>query len=78
MAEHIVDIERDVQPPRYVEARPHKDLSRLFEGHDTKDSDVLNVDVLNAWPSSLTSGLDTSQTEALQRILTKQLAIVQG
>lgn len=78
LARHIVDIERDIRPPQYVEAQPQRDLSKLFAGYDHEPSDILNVDILEAWQKDLRSGLDTSQTEALQRILTKRLAIVQG
>ena len=37
-----------------------------------------NVDLLSKWPAQPKSELDESQLEALQRILTKKLAIVQG
>ena len=40
--------------------------------------EVLNVNVLEKWPAELPSALDTSQMDALRRILTKRLAIVQG
>ena len=36
------------------------------------------MNVLAEWPAELTSALDTSQMDALRRILTKRLAIVQG
>lgn len=76
MSRHIVDIERVVPPPKYVEDQPQKDLSTLFQG--SKPSDVANVDILEAWPDNLPSGLDASQTAAIHRILAKRLAIVQG
>lgn len=71
-------MEREIRPPSYVQAQPRKDLSKFFAGYDHEPSDVLNVDILKAWPNGLPSGLDASQTEALQRIITKRLAIVQG
>lgn len=75
LSEHIVDIVRDVRPPAYVEARPQKDLSTLFQ---SGGKDVLNVDILAEWPNHLPSQLDVSQMEALRRIIAKRLAIVQG
>ena len=36
------------------------------------------VNVLEDWPEHMESNLDSSQTDALRRILTKRLAIVQG
>ena len=36
------------------------------------------MNVLEEWPAELSSALDTSQMDALRRILTKRLAIVQG
>ena len=36
------------------------------------------MNVLEEWPAGLSSALDTSQMDALRRILTKRLAIVQG
>lgn len=38
-----------------------------------------HVDILNEeWPNDATSDLDASQLDALRRILTKELAIIQG
>ena len=50
-------------------------LSSLFP---TADHEVHNVNILEDWPAGLSSALDTSQMDALRRILTKRLAIVQG
>ncbi|KAL8795459.1 MAG: hypothetical protein Q9195_002048 [Heterodermia aff. obscurata] len=75
LAKYIVDLDDNVQPPRYLIDHPVKDLSSVFkEGND----DFQNVDILDAWPGNTSSDLDSSQIEALQRMLTKQLAIVQG
>ena len=75
MAEHIVDLDDDIQPPPYLIDRPLKDLSHVFKaGNDSYQ----NVDILEEWPQNTRSDLDSPQTEALQRMLTKQLAIVQG
>lgn len=50
-------------------------LSSLFPA---AGDEVLNVNILEEWPAGLSSALDTSQMDALRRILTKRLAIVQG
>lgn len=72
---HLVNAEPEIQPPSYLEHQPFKDLSLLY----AQNSDnYLNVDVMHNWPLNTPPTLDTSQFEALRRILTKQLAIVQG
>ena len=50
-------------------------LSSLFP---TAGDEVLNVNILEEWPATLSSDLDSSQMDALRRILAKRLAIVQG
>lgn len=75
LAEQIVDLDDDVQPPSYLVDQPLKDLSDVFM---TGSDDFRNIDILEDWPKNVNCALDSSQIEALQRILTKQLAIVQG
>ena len=75
LSEHIVEIKREIPPPKYLEEQPLKDLSKLFTANG---ADVLNINILGEWPSNLPSGLDESQLGALRRILAKRLAIVQG
>lgn len=75
MAEYIVDLDDNVQPPAYLIDQPLKDLSHVFKAGN---EDFQSVDILEEWPKNARSDLDRSQSEALQRMLTKQLAIVQG
>jgi len=75
LSEHIVDMKRDIEPPKYVQDQPLKDFSRLFSAGG---QDVRNANVLEDWPSELPSELDASQMDALRRILAKRLAIIQG
>ena len=75
LAEQIVDLDDDVQPPSYLVDQPLKDISDVFM---TGSDDFRNIDILEDWPKNINCALDSSQIEALQRILTKQLAIVQG
>ena len=70
-----MDLNDDVQPPSYLVDRPRQDLSHVFKG---ENNDLVTVDVLESWLENIQSSLDNSQIEALQRILTKKLAIVQG
>ena len=76
LAEYIVGVEREVAPPWYLRKKPKKDLSPLFEGTGTEHRHVNLLE--GQWPSDPTSNLDASQVAALRRILTKELAIVQG
>ena len=75
LSDHIVSVESEVEAPLYVDHQPRKDLSAVF----SSDCDsFLNVDILNNWPADGLPELDQSQLSALQRILTKKMAIVQG
>lgn len=42
------------------------------------ETDLQNVDVLEGFPTVPKSGMDASQTSALERMITKKVAIVQG
>ena len=75
LSEHIVDIQRDVHPPQYLEQQPLENLSSLFP---SAGDEVLNVNILKKWPAELSSDLDMSQMDALKRTLTKRLAVIQG
>ena len=74
LLDQIVGLDSDVQPPPYIVDQPYKNMSHLFRSGYT---DFTKVDVLESWPEAECE-LDSSQLEALRRILTKQLAIVQG
>lgn len=75
LAEHVVDLDDNVQPPSYLVDQPLRDLSDVFTGGS---DDFRNIDILEDWPKNVNCALDSSQIEALRRMLTKQLAIVQG
>ena len=75
LSEHIVKIEREIKPPTYVEEQPLKDLSKLFTA---AAQDILNINILQDWPTNLPTNLDKYQMDALKRILSKRLAVVQG
>ena len=51
------------------------DLSNIFEDEDETFDDI---NVLEEWPPTLSTELDSSQISALQRVLTKRLALIQG
>ncbi|KAL8916896.1 MAG: hypothetical protein Q9172_006060 [Xanthocarpia lactea] len=76
LAEYIVGVEREPRPPHYVKQQPFSDMSSIFQASSGRHT---HVDILNGeWPHDTTSDLDASQLEALRRILTKELAIIQG
>lgn len=74
--EHLLDVEATVSAPAYVKANPINDMTAVLinNKHETYET----VDILQDWPAEAHSDLDNSQLAALQRILTKRLAIVQG
>ena len=76
LSQHICSLSQDIEPPAYLTANPMMDLTpATAEG---QDSFYGEHDVINQWPSAAQSGLDETQWEALNQILTKSLAIVQG
>lgn len=75
LSEHLIDVQKEVSAPMYVEQNPRKDMTAVFSN---REHNYENVDILNEWPEQLDSNLDESQLAALRRILTKRLAIVQG
>ncbi|KAL8853495.1 MAG: hypothetical protein Q9221_001654 [Calogaya cf. arnoldii] len=76
LAKYIVDVEQEITPPEYLKQQPFRDMSSVFQAASGM---YTHVDILNKeWPNDSTSDLDASQLNALQRILTKELAIIQG
>lgn len=76
LANHLVEVETEVEPPLYLQKQPFLDMSAVFRS-DT-DGEFENIDVINAWPSDPGTELDKSQQKALRRILTKRIAMIQG
>lgn len=76
------------EAPLYVQQNPLINLTSLersAEDRDdqvskplSEDSELLNVDVLHAFPKNIKCGMDSSQMTALRNMITKRLAIVQG
>ncbi|KAL9033633.1 MAG: hypothetical protein Q9214_007420, partial [Letrouitia sp. 1 TL-2023] len=62
MADYIVGLERDIQPPCYLKRLPSEDMDNQISVDVPEDG----------------YGLDDSQASALHRMLSKELAIVQG
>ena len=69
-------MKREISAPKYVEEHPTTDLTSVL--HNNKQFTYENVDILQDWPNSAQSILDKTQLSALERILTKKLAIIQG
>lgn len=76
LAEHIIGVDQDVPPPRYIQNSPIFDLSTIFEPDDLDGYKGINV--LEGWPSNAQTTLDNSQQRAIQHIFNRRLAIVQG
>lgn len=74
-AAQILDKKPSPMTPKYLQDQPIRNLKAV-------SSDPYScppvVDIVRDWPSFVGSGMDTSQSEALRRILTKSVAIVQG
>ena len=75
LAEHLIDMDKKVAAPKYVEDQPYRNLLPAL---NITNKEFMNIDVLHDWPDNAASDLDSSQVEALRRILTKRLAIIQG
>lgn len=50
----------------------------VFARSETYIDNIENVDVLDEWPPIEGSSLDSSQMQAVERILTRKIAIIQG
>ena len=74
LQEHIVNLERRIDAPDYIQDNPHLDCSTIFPGNEDNTKDVDITLGLPKWPCTL----DTTQLEALQRVLSKRLSIIQG
>lgn len=78
MARYLVQLQKDVDPPADLRRDPYVDLSSLVSMEESAEFENVNVLESDRWPSSSSHSLDKSQAKALQRIVTKELAIVQG
>lgn len=76
LSEHLVNVQKQVSPPAYIQHNPYINLSSLVSMEDSGGFE--NVNVLKDWPSTSSHSLDMSQSRALKRMLTSRLAIVQG
>lgn len=76
LSEHLVNAQKQVEPPEYVANNPYTNMSTLVTMEE--EDSFRNVNILQEWPEQKSHGLDTSQSKALKRILTNRLAIVQG
>jgi helicase required for RNAi-mediated heterochromatin assembly 1 len=76
LSDHLVKVQKDVPPPAYIQNNPHLSLASLVSMEESANFE--NVNVLEDWPSTTSLALDTSQSKALKRMLTRRVAIVQG
>ena len=83
---HLVDLDLEIGPPKYLKEHSILDLSSLvlpdapdaWAFETSEEIDLLNVNVLEDFPAVPNSGMDASQMSALERMVTKRLAVVQG
>ncbi|QIW95211.1 hypothetical protein AMS68_000729 [Peltaster fructicola] len=73
MLEHLLAVNNDIGAPIYLPQKPTIDLGPI----SSQEDGLSEVDIFATWPDTSTI-LDQSQLIALQRIVTKSLAIVQG
>ncbi|KAJ5958258.1 uncharacterized protein N7479_005408 [Penicillium vulpinum] len=74
--EQICRLAQDIDTPEYINATPCMDFTALSE---VSTLDITRkYDILERWPSDPMGKLDASQWSALNRMLTKKLAIIQG
>lgn len=76
-ADHLVGLQPKVDTPAYLQRNPRRDLTCLAkEPSEAKSLEIVHV--LESFPEVLSTTLDKSQLQAVQRILTKRLAVIQG
>ncbi|KAI9803240.1 MAG: hypothetical protein M1825_002031 [Sarcosagium campestre] len=78
MSDYLVGLRGEVGTPKYVQRNPFANLTTLFPMNGPGDTSHENTNVLTHFPTCHSSVLDSSQQIALERILTKELALVQG
>jgi helicase required for RNAi-mediated heterochromatin assembly 1 len=79
LKEHIVYLEKDVGPPRYLEENPVYNLTSIYpDASDVEKESVEEVNILESWPRGIKNSMDRSQTDALRAILTQRIAVIQG
>lgn len=76
LSRHLVKVEKDISAPASVDNDPYMDLSSLVSLNDSEA--FRDVNIFQSWPAGDRMTLDTSQSNALNRMMTKSLAIVQG
>ncbi|KAF1816725.1 hypothetical protein P152DRAFT_470711 [Eremomyces bilateralis CBS 781.70] len=79
LAEHLVDTQSHVEAPAYLQANPTIDLRAIMPKDDQGRFETSRLNILTEWPSEdKRTVMDVSQWSALNRIMTKKIAIVQG
>ncbi|KAK2748934.1 hypothetical protein FQN57_007217 [Myotisia sp. PD_48] len=73
LCDHICNLDPDIQPPEYLQARGVINLSSAM----ANEGEQLSADIRRPWPPHPKT-LDSSQWMALKHILTQRLSIVQG
>jgi len=76
LSQHLAGLEKEVAAPRYIQVSPSTDMNHVFKDRDYRT--YKDYDLLDEWPQEIECELDPSQRNALQHILTSQLAVVQG
>ncbi|KAJ6257563.1 hypothetical protein Dda_7348 [Drechslerella dactyloides] len=71
--------DKRIRAPQFLKENPRLDMTPCFNDHaDT--SRLTDVNIIRDFPSkkNVTTSMDESQLQAVQRIITKELAIIQG
>lgn len=76
LSEHLIDVQRSVEPPSYLAQSPILNLNAIFP--QATGTNFADTNVLEHWPVDPPTPLDHSQQMALKRMLTTSVAIVQG
>lgn len=80
---YIIDVNKDIDPPSYLDPNTEYDLRSLRIGEDVNDQlmdKAEKIKILNkdSWPDKEFFKFDDSQYDAFIAALTKQIAIIQG
>ncbi|TVY75609.1 Helicase required for RNAi-mediated heterochromatin assembly [Lachnellula suecica] len=87
LANHIVDLNSNIEAPEYVKAHSVYDLSPLLPPEETSketsngatlEESLQNVDILHEIPDIPESGMDPSQLLAFRNMMNQKIAIIQG
>ncbi|KAG0650451.1 Helicase required for RNAi-mediated heterochromatin assembly 1, partial [Hyphodiscus hymeniophilus] len=86
LSKHLAELNQDIGAPEWLEKQRFLNLTSLIQQDLTSTTPIpaeeelalVNADILEGFPKIPSSGMDVSQLQACERMITKKVSIVQG